>query len=182
MALGGDKTVGDTVVTHWARRAAFWLPLGLGLLLVIAMVGVLIDPVHDKRQFTAFLFVRQDLVVAIGIALLVRFGLVPGHAASSGWTAALAKRPMLVVVGLLLLCWAGRYCLLANYDLTRDEQMAHAALYGHSRVQQRAVEENRGASGRDETADGGLILRKTKTKAGGGSHKKAGKSGPKIVF
>ena len=33
-----------------------------------------------------------------------------------------------------------------------------------------------------ETADGGLILRKTKTKAGGGSHKKAGKSGPKIVF
>ena len=125
MALGGDKTVGDTVVTHWARRAAFWLPLGLGLLLVIAMVGVLIDPVHDKRQFTAFLFVRQDLVVAIGIALLVRFGLVPGHAASSGWTAALAKRPMLVVLGLLLLCWAGRYCLLANYDLTRDEQMAH---------------------------------------------------------
>jgi hypothetical protein len=125
MALGGDARLEDAAVAHWARQAALWLPVGLGLLLVIAMVGVLIDPVHDKRQFTAFLFVRQDLIVAIGLALLIRVGLVPGRTAPSVWTAALAQRPWLVALGLLLVCRAGQYWLLAGHDLTRDEQMAH---------------------------------------------------------
>lgn len=125
MALGGNDRVGDAAVAHWTRRAALWLPVGLGLLLAIAMVGVLIDPVHDKRQFSAFLFVRQDLVVTLAVALLLRFGLVPGQASRSAWTAALAQQPWLIALGLLLVCRAGQHWLLAGHDLTRDEQMAH---------------------------------------------------------
>lgn len=126
MTPGGQKIMGDEgAIAAWLKQASARLPLLLALLLGIGLIGVLIDPVHDKRQFSAFLFVRQDLAVAILIALLLRYGLKSADAAQSPrWMDALASRPWLFGLAPLLVCWAGHHWLLNAYDLTRDEQMA----------------------------------------------------------
>ncbi|MDI1295581.1 MAG: hypothetical protein PSY12_06790, partial [bacterium] len=131
MGTGGSNDRDD-----WLRRVSAAVPLTLCALLAIALVGVIIDPVQDKRQFTAFLFVRQDLVVAIIVALLVRFAMKPGASAQAAWMEGVARRPWLVAIGLTLACWAGHRWLLQGYDLTRDEQMAtfDAAIYAHGRL------------------------------------------------
>jgi hypothetical protein len=112
------------------------LPVGIGLLLAIALAGVMIDPVQDKRQFTAFLFIRQDLAPAILIALLCRFGLSLGPQARIGWMDRLAQRPWVIALALALFCWAGHHRLLRGYDLTRDEQMANfdALMFAQGRL------------------------------------------------
>ncbi|MEJ7933710.1 hypothetical protein WG907_05480 [Sphingobium sp. AN558] len=132
----GDERVDDAAVDRWSCRAAAWLPIGLGVLLAIALVGVMIDPVHDKRQFSAFLFVRQDLVFALAIALLIRFGLKPGTATRAAWMDGVARRPWVIALLLALAAWAGHYLLLQGHDLTRDEQMAtfDAAIYAHGHL------------------------------------------------
>ncbi|MBB4149215.1 hypothetical protein [Sphingobium scionense] len=112
------------------------LPVGIGLLLAIALAGVMIDPVQDKRQFTAFLFIRQDLAPAILIALLCRFGLSIGPQTRIGWMDRLAQRPWVIALALALFCWAGHHWLLRGYDLTRDEQMANfdAMMFAQGRL------------------------------------------------
>ncbi|WP_311267321.1 hypothetical protein [Sphingobium sp. WCS2017Hpa-17] len=126
MTPGGQKIMGDEgAITAWLKRASARLPLLIAILLAIGLIGVLIDPVHDKRQFSAFLFVRQDLAVAMLIALLLRYGLKPtGSIHPSRWMTAAARHPWLFALILALVCWAGHHWLLQAYDLTRDEQMA----------------------------------------------------------
>lgn len=126
MTPGGQKIMGDEgAITAWLKRASARLPLLLATLLAIGLIGVVIDPVHDKRQFSAFLFVRQDLAVAMLIALLLRYGLKPaGTVQPSRWMDAPAHHPWLFALILAFVCWAGHHWLLQAYDLTRDEQMA----------------------------------------------------------
>lgn len=115
----------EGVITAWLKQASARLPLLIAILLAIGLIGVLIDPVHDKRQFSAFLFVRQDLAIAMLIALLLRYGLKPaGSIQRSRWVNALAQHPWLFAFAVLLVCWVGHHWLLQAYDLTRDEQMA----------------------------------------------------------
>lgn len=123
-------------VRSWLDRASVGLPLCIVAAMAVGLIGVAIDPVHDKRAFSAFLFIRQDLGPAILIALLARYALRPdGAYRVPGWTDALARRPWIVACLLVALCGAGHRWLLQGYDLTRDEQMTafDAAIYarGH---------------------------------------------------
>ena len=120
----------------WLRRASRVLPFSIGALLAVGLIGVLLDPVHDKRAFSAFLFIRQDLVPAILIALLTRYALRKGNASGTPrWTMRLAGRPWILAGLLTVACWGGQHWLLQGYDLTRDEQMTafDASIYasGH---------------------------------------------------
>lgn len=138
MMPGGQTIMGDgSAVTAWLKQASTRLPLLLAMLLAIGLFGVLVDPVHDKRQFSAFLFIRQDLAVAMLIALLLRYGLQStGIVQSSRWMDALVHRPWLFALALLMVCGAGHHWLLQSYDLTRDEQMASfdAAIFAQGRL------------------------------------------------
>lgn len=130
MATGGNGRMSDGLARD--GRLVFY---AIAILLLAAFLGVLIDPVSDKRQFTAFLFVRQDAPFAIVIALLARFGLanrigrddVAGRAAPHWW---------LIPLVLLLLCWIGYRQVFQAYAFTRDEQMGlfDAFIYGHGRI------------------------------------------------
>ena len=105
------------------------------LLLLVAFVGIMIDPVEDKRGFTTFLFVRQDALLAIGIALMARFALVTG-ARAPDWLIAMAPRWWLVPLALLLVCWGGHHLVFQAHPLIRDEQMAlfDAFIYRHGQI------------------------------------------------
>lgn len=124
-------------VRNWLARASVGLPLCIVAAIAVGMIGVVIDAVHDKRAFSAFLFIRQDFAPAILIALLARYALRPCEASRvPAWTDALARRPWIVSCLLVVLCWAGHRWLLQGYDLTRDEQMTafDAAIYAHRRL------------------------------------------------
>lgn len=132
----GDEILDDAAVTRWLRQAAIWLPVSLTALLAIALVGGVIDPVQDKRLFSSFLFLRQDLWFALFITLFIRFGLKAGTPASAALMDNIARRPWAVALLLTMLAWAGHHLLLQGHDLTRDEQMAtfDAAIYAGGRL------------------------------------------------
>lgn len=132
---GQDHPAAGAAVATLAQLRTI-VPLALGALLAVALIGMIVDPTHDKRQFTVFLFVRQDLAPAILLTLLARFGLAPEGPARGAWMDPIARRPWIVALALMLGCWAGHHLLLAGYDLTRDEQMASfdAYIYRHGRL------------------------------------------------
>ncbi|WP_416463660.1 hypothetical protein [Sphingomonas sp. VDB2] len=114
------------------RKAVFY---GLGILMLLAFAGILIDPVQDKRQFAAFLFVRQDALFLLLLILLLRFGLWPAPAVPL-WAEKAGRFWWSAPVLLLLLCWAGHRLAFDGYDLTRDEQMGlfDGFIYHHARL------------------------------------------------
>ncbi|WP_088184649.1 hypothetical protein [Sphingobium sp. Z007] len=101
-------------------KAIFYV---LGILMLLAFAGILIDPVQDKRQFAAFLFVRQDALFILILMLLVRFGLGTAPAMPR-WADKLGRFWWSIPVFLLLICWIGHRLAFDGYALTRDEQMA----------------------------------------------------------
>lgn len=114
------------IASSWMRYACAALPIGLCLLLVIGMATATGGILHEKEQFTVFLFMRQDLFVAVVIALWIRFGLKPHMQLQeqARWMQVLVLHPWWVALSLGVLCWAGHHLLLLGHDLTRDEQMA----------------------------------------------------------
>lgn len=137
MKPGGQTEEKPALIAAWLKRTGMALPLLLAILLAIGLAGVLIDPVQDKRQFSTFLFVRQDLAIAMLIALLLRHAMRASLPATSPcWMDRLAGRPWLFALGLFLICWSGHHLLLHAYDLTRDEQMANfdAVIFGQGRL------------------------------------------------
>lgn len=119
------------------RMAKDWKAVlyALGTLMFLAFAGILLDPVQDKRQFAAFLFMRQDALFTLLLILLVRFGLWPMPAIPP-WAEKVARFWWSLPVLLLLLCWVGHGLILDGYDLTRDEQMGlfDAFIYRHARI------------------------------------------------
>ncbi|MCP1470871.1 hypothetical protein J3E64_002564 [Sphingobium sp. OAS761] len=137
MAAGGQQeTVEDGAVRGWVTRAGLTLPVALGVLLAIGLIGNLLGPVNDRRQFSGFLFLRQDLLPALAIILMLRFTLKPVDGAPVRGRPGPIQRPWLVALALALACWAGHRWLLLGYDMTRDEQMAtfDAAIFAQGRL------------------------------------------------
>ncbi len=114
------------IASSWMRHARAALPIGLCLLLAIGLATAIGGILQEKKQFTVFLFMRQDLIVAIMIALWIRFGLKPDAQlqGQARWMQVIAIHPYMVALSLGILCWAGHHLLLLGHDLTRDEQMA----------------------------------------------------------
>lgn len=113
----------------------------LRVLLIIALLGPALGLLHGKEQFTAWLFLRQDIAVVLLIMVCVTFfrGGKPvapvGAKRGTRWLDHGAA-PWAMASAIILFCWLGHVWLLGGHDLTRDEQMANfdAALLASGRL------------------------------------------------
>ncbi|HZU62168.1 MAG TPA: hypothetical protein VFF98_00680 [Novosphingobium sp.] len=123
-----------TPVPSGPRHAA-WAPvLWLILLLAAGLGAALVD-----YPIATLYFRLQDRWLAPLSALLLLAGLVAGWAVMRGRVA--PRRPgarsmAVLALAVLALGWAGHRWLLADYDLSRDEQMAvfDAFIYAHGHL------------------------------------------------
>lgn len=114
------ETNGNSAIARPAIRVILAL-IGFACLVQIASLGA------ENGGLSWFLFLRQDiaaLVLVVIMLILMRTASVYQEETRFHWLA-VVPLPLIGAAGLVFLCWAGRYLILQDYDLSRDEQMAH---------------------------------------------------------
>jgi len=108
--------------------------------LALALVGPWLTPRHGYGLSVHFLL-RQDLWVAVLLFLAwSRIAAEPtvnaGQRLLPRWTESRYFLAAIVPLTLIGTCWAGRYVLYLDFDLSRDEQMANfdAFIFSHGRL------------------------------------------------
>jgi hypothetical protein len=123
--------------------AAAWLKQGpkilaalLIALVVAGLIGNQLNLVTDTRQFTAYLFISQDLRFSVAIIFICYFAMRAGERADHGWMDWLGRHPWLMIGALFLICWVGHSIVFLGRPLTRDEQMAvfDSTIFNHDRL------------------------------------------------
>jgi hypothetical protein len=119
MPMGGAAT-GNRMIARGASRLIFAL-IAFACLVQIAGYAA------KNGGLSWFLFIRQDVMTLIlVVALLTLLSFTPAkHAEARFHQIAAIPLPLMGAIGLVVFCWAGRYLVLQDYDLSRDEQMAH---------------------------------------------------------
>lgn len=120
-------------------RSSFALACLIGAAVVAGAAFIawwLAPPPPDNWWLARFLFLHQDLLVALGLipllAVIARLPSSPAHRIVGPTRAQIA----LVAIGLILICWIGHRLVFGGYDLSRDEQLANfdAAIYARGLV------------------------------------------------
>lgn len=115
----GGTAISNSELSRPAIRIILAL-VGLACLVQIAGCGA------ENGGLSWFLFIRQDiLTIILVVAVLTLLPMAPSEVAKAGSSPIAVPLVLLMgSFGLVVICWAGRYLIFQDYDLSRDEQMA----------------------------------------------------------